>query len=112
MVVLFHKYVFVKPNALRERVLAPVGPDYQPVYRSVYFLCFLLGSLVVFTVFRIQKMVVKDCELGYNILVTVSDVHCPLQDHDILFLNSFDWLGEVMTGHTSRSITAIVCGQR
>lgn len=44
------------------------------VYCSVYFLCFLLTPIVVFTVLRIQKMPVKHCELGYNILVTVSDV--------------------------------------
>lgn len=47
------------------------------VYRSVYFLCFLLTSVVVFTVFRIQKVPVKDGELGYNILVTVSDGPVP-----------------------------------
>jgi len=41
------------------------------VCRRVCFLCFPLTSVVVFGGFGIQKMPVKDSELGYDILVTV-----------------------------------------
>lgn len=55
---------------------------------------------MVLTVFRIQKMLVKDGELGYNMLVTVSDVPVHYKIKTFLFLNSLDWLGEKAIGFT------------
>ncbi|XP_035746600.1 5-azacytidine-induced protein 2 isoform X2 [Egretta garzetta] len=57
-------------------------------------------KVVVLTVFRIQKMLVKDGELGYNMLVTVSDVPVHYKIKTFLFLNSLDWLGEKAIGFT------------
>ncbi|KAM6281498.1 5-azacytidine-induced protein 2 isoform 3-T3 [Porphyrio hochstetteri] len=55
---------------------------------------------------KIQKVPVKDGELGYNALVRTSDVPVQLQDQDTLFLNSFDWLSMLPLLHQYSVMTS------